>query len=172
MAAAVANQGTVWRPYYIDHIAYADGRPEYRQSPEKLGQATLKDAVWQDLHEAMHLVISSGTGVAARIAGLEVEGKTGTAQNSAGPDHAWFISYAARPGELPGVAVAVLVENGGHGASAAGPIARAVMMAAYGVSDKNLSVVTTVAVKPGPASPSVLFQGVRGGGIGMPPRLH
>ncbi|MDD5628648.1 MAG: penicillin-binding protein 2 [Elusimicrobia bacterium] len=145
LMAAVANGGTVWRPYYIDHIAYADGRPAFKQSPEKLGQVTLQDHAWWDLHEAMRLAVSSGTGVAARVAGLEVEGKTGTAQNPAGADHAWFISAAARPGELPGVAVAVLVEHGGHGASAAGPIARTVMMAAYGMEDKK----PAAAAKPG-----------------------
>jgi penicillin-binding protein 2 len=172
LSAAIANRGTVWRPYYIDHIAYSDGRPEVKQSPEKLGQAVLKDEVWRDLQEGMRLVVSSGTGVAARIAGLDVGGKTGTAQNPAGPDHAWFISYAARPGEPPAVAVAVLVENGGHGASAAGPIARAVMMAAYGMEDKNLSVVKPKSVKPGPAGAEALPQGVRGGGAAMPARLH
>jgi penicillin-binding protein 2 len=162
LVAAVANRGVVWRPYYIDHITYADGRPEYRQSPEKLGQVALKDAVWEDLHGAMSLVVSSGTGVAAQIAGLQVAGKTGTAQNP-GVDHAWFIAYAARPGEPAGVAVAVLVENGGHGGAA--PIARAVMMAAYGMEDKKPSV-----VKPAVAKPGLLLQGVRGGGL--PPSLH
>lgn len=142
VAAAVANRGTIWRPHYIERIAYSEGRPEYRQKPEKLGQVELKDEVWKDLQEGMRLVVSSGTGVAARISGLDVAGKTGTAQNPAGPDHAWFISYASRPGEIPVVAVAVLVENGGHGSSAAGPIARAVMMAAYGIEEK----------KPAPAS--------------------
>jgi len=172
LAAAVANRGTVWRPYYIDRIVYSDGRPEVKQSPEKLGQATLKDEVWRDLHDAMRLVISSGTGVAAKIAGLEVEGKTGTAQNPGGPDHAWFIASAARPGELPGVAVAVLVENGGHGASAAGPIARAVMMAAYGLEDKKPTVVQSAVVKPGAMSPDALARGLRSGGAPVPPRVR
>ncbi len=137
VAAAIANGGTVWRPHYLDRIDYHEARPDYRQAPEKMGQVTLRDEVWDELHGAMRMVVSSGTGVAARIAGLDVAGKTGTAQNSSGSDHAWFISYAARPGEPAAVAVAVLVENGGHGASAAGPIARAVMMAAYGLQDKK-----------------------------------
>ncbi len=139
MAAAVANGGTVWRPHYVERIAPGPGLPEYRQKPEILGQVILKDEVWKDVEEAMSLVISSGTGAAAKIAGLEVAGKTGTAQNPAGQDHAWFISFAARSGEPSEVAVAVLVENGGHGATVAAPIARSVMMAAYGMDEKKAS---------------------------------
>jgi penicillin-binding protein 2 len=172
LAAALANRGTVWRPYYIDRIEYSDDRPDARQKPEKLGQVMLKDEVWRDLREALRLVVSSGTGVAARIPGLEVGGKTGTSQNPAGPDHAWFISYAALPGEAPAVAVAALVEHGRHGSSAAGPIARAVMMAAYGLKEKDLSVVKPKVVPPMPAGAQALPQGGRGGGAAMPARLH
>ncbi|MBI5239558.1 MAG: penicillin-binding protein 2 [Elusimicrobia bacterium] len=161
-AAAVANRGTVWRPYYIDRIEYSDGRPEVRQNPEKLSHVVLKDEVWSDLRDALRLVVSSGTGVAARIPGLDVGGKTGTAQNPAGPDHAWFIAFAARPGEAPAVAVAVLVEHGGHGSSAAAPIARAVMMAAYGMEDKSATAPKSAAVRPVPVRP----------GAPMPPRTH
>ena len=162
LASAIANRGTLWRPYYINRIEYSDGRPEVKQSPEKLGQVALKDEVWQDLREALRLVVSSGTGAAARIPGLEVGGKTGTAQNPAGPDHAWFISFAARPGEAPEVAVAVLVEHGLHGSSAAGPIARAVMMAAYGIEDKKPAAAKPVVVPAGPVRP----------GAGVPLRTH
>jgi penicillin-binding protein 2 len=153
LAAAIANRGTVWRPYYIGRIEYSDGRPEAKQNPEKLGQVALKDEVWQELREALRLVVSSGTGGAARIPGLDVGGKTGTAQNPAGPDHAWFISYAARPGEAPAVATAVLVEHGGHGSSAAGPIAREVMKAAYGIEDKRPAVAPPAAAPPGLVRP-------------------
>lgn len=138
VVAAIANHGTLWRPHYTDRIAYSDGRPEYRQKNEKMGEIHLKDKVWGDLEEAMRLVVSSGTGKAAAVAGLIVAGKTGTAQNPLGDDHAWFVAYAHRPGEASRVAVAVLVENGGHGSSAAAPIARDVIMAAYGLSRPSL----------------------------------
>ncbi len=137
MTAAIANGGALWRPHYTDRVVYADGRPEYKQKPEKLGQVALKDSVWRDLRDAMRLVVSSGTGKSALIEGLDVVGKTGTAQNSAGDDHAWFIAYAARPGEPSAVAVVVLVENGGHGSSVAAPIAKRIMMAAYGIPEKR-----------------------------------
>lgn len=130
LTAAVANQGTLWRPHYTSHIAYAGGRPEYRQQPESVGKISLRKETWMELQEGLRLVVSSGTGRMAAIPGLEIFGKTGTAQNP-GEDHAWFVSYARRPGEEPSLAVAVLVENGGHGGSAAAPIAKQIYLAAF-----------------------------------------
>ena len=59
---------------------------------------------------------------------LRIAGKTGTAQNPGGEDHAWFTGYA--PADHPTIAIAVLVENGGHGGVTAAPIAQAVIRAA------------------------------------------
>ncbi|MBI5629644.1 MAG: penicillin-binding protein 2 [Elusimicrobia bacterium] len=131
-AAALANRGTLWRPYYTARISYADGQPDYVTKPERLGAVALKESVWRDLHEAMQLVVSSGTARGTGISGLDILGKTGTAQNPGGNDHAWFIAFAGPQGQTPGVALAVLVENGGHGASVAAPIARNIFLAAYG----------------------------------------
>jgi penicillin-binding protein 2 len=66
-----------------------------------------------------------GTAGLARIPGLSAAGKTGTAQNPHGEDHAWFVGYA--PADTPKVAVAVLVENAGFGGTIAAPIAGYVM---------------------------------------------
>ncbi|MBI3551971.1 MAG: penicillin-binding protein 2 [Elusimicrobia bacterium] len=153
MAAAIANRGSLWRPYYVEHIDLPEGRQEFGK-PEKLGSVVLKDYVWKELQDGMALVVSSGTGVPAQIRGLDVRGKTGTAQNSGGDDHAWFVSYAERPGEQPAVAVAVLVENGGHGASVAAPIARSMIMAAYRLEDRGGKIVpsTSTFSAPLPAS--------------------
>ena len=83
------------------------------------------------------LVVTSGTGTAAQIPGVQVAGKTGTAQHGADtPPHAWFIAFA--PAQNPQVAVAVLVEDGGTlgseatGGKVAAPIARDVMRAILG----------------------------------------
>jgi cell division protein FtsI/penicillin-binding protein 2 len=65
--------------------------------------------------------VTSGTSRQIAIAGLEICGKTGTAENS-GPDHAWFTCFA--PAKKPQIAITVLIENGGFGASAALPVAR------------------------------------------------
>jgi len=62
-----------------------------------------------------------GTGGAARVAGIQVAGKTGTAQNPHGKDHAWFIGFA--PYDNPKIAICVLVENAGFGGTEAAPIA-------------------------------------------------
>ncbi len=131
MIAAVAQRGKRWRPYYTDHIVYSGELGTYRQKPHLLGKIDLKSEVWADLEQALALVVSSGTGAAAAIPGLEVRGKTGTAQNPHGRDHAWFVGYAGLPGEAARIAVAVLVENGGHGGSAAAPIAREMFRAAF-----------------------------------------
>ena len=73
----------------------------------------------------MQQVVSGGTGYAARIAGVKVAGKTGTAENPHGASDAWFIGFA--PADEPEIAVAVVVENGGAGGEVAAPIARQVM---------------------------------------------
>ena len=136
LVAAVANRGTLWRPHYTERIVYSDGRPPYEQKPEKLGGVELRDDVWRLLDDAMSLVVSSGTGGWARIPGLSVRGKTGTAQNPLGEDHALFVAYAARPGEEPSLAISILVENGGHGGSVAAPIARQLLLAGFGLEER------------------------------------
>jgi len=129
--AAVANGGTFYRPYYVDRIIKSDGQLLYPpKGPEKLSRVELKDTTWALIHEGLHSVVEEGTGQVAKITGAEIYGKTGTAQNPHGKDHAWFVAYATINGEPAKIAVAVLVENGGHGAAAAAPIAKAVIEAA------------------------------------------
>jgi penicillin-binding protein 2 len=70
---------------------------------------------------AMEKVVNAGTAARARVPGVRVAGKTGTAQNPHGNDHALFIAFA--PVDAPRIALAVVVENGGHGSDAAAPVA-------------------------------------------------
>ncbi len=137
MVAAVSRRGERWRPYYTDRIVYAGELGTYRQKPHRLGTIELKPQVWADLETALALVVSSGTALAAAVPGLDVRGKTGTAQNPHGRDHAWFVGYASRPGKPARIAVAVLVENGGHGGSVAAPIAREMFKAAFRAPAKS-----------------------------------
>ncbi|MBI4059843.1 MAG: penicillin-binding protein 2 [Elusimicrobia bacterium] len=135
--AALANRGSVWRPRYTQKIVYADGRPDYVPKPERLGLVPAREDAWDHVQRGMEAVVSSGTGGGARIPGLNVAGKTGTAQNPHGEDHAWFIAYAAKPGEPASIAVAVLVENGGHGGATAAPVARKMILAHFGMMDPS-----------------------------------
>ena len=154
VASTLANRGTIWRPHYTKKIEYNEGRPEYVQKPEKAGTVKLRDDVWDLIHKAMALVVMEGTAHQAQIPGLVSSGKTGTAQNSSGKDHAWFIGWAQRPNEEPEIAVAVLVMNGGHGSDAAVPLFHKVAAAYYRIDEKKPQpklkpgVVPTIPAKP------------------------
>ena len=83
------------------------------------------DQAWEALHEGLEKVVESGTGTAARVKGVRIAGKTGTAQNPHGKDHALFACYA--PADDPRIAMAFVVENSGHGGSIAAPLAGQVL---------------------------------------------
>lgn len=129
VAAAVANKGTLWKPRFVKKVE----RPRAVEEPvsETSGHIDLRPEVWAKMQEAMVGVITHGTGQRVNIPGLVIGGKTGTSQNPLGDDHAWFIAYAGRPDEAPSVALAVLIQHGGHGSSAAGPVARKAIEAAF-----------------------------------------
>ena len=74
--------------------------------------------------------IRYGTGKNAKIVGLSVSGKTGTAQNPQGGDHAWFVCFA--PSEKPKIALVVMVEHGGGGGDVAAPIAGKMLAEIFG----------------------------------------
>jgi len=127
VAAGIANDGTIMRPYLVDAIFDADGETVDQVEPAPWQNAT-SPATALLLAEMMEGVVASGTGTRAAVPGVRVAGKTGTAENENGPPHAWFIGFA--PLEDPQIAVAVLVEAGGEageaatGGSVAAPIAR------------------------------------------------
>lgn len=127
LAATFANHGQTMRPYLIDKIMTSDGTVIKHYPPEEWLRPT--DAqIAQFVAAMMASVVENGTGAAARIAGTAVAGKTGTAENPHGQDHAWFIGFA--PADNPRAAIAVIVENGGAGGAVAAPIARQVLIQA------------------------------------------
>lgn len=133
ISAAVANNGIVMKPYLVKSVHSSDLEVIEEAEPEQLSQAVSGDTAGA-LTRMMQAVVQSGTGTAAQINGVDVAGKTGTAQHAQGkPPHAWFTGFA--PADDPEVAVAVVVEDGGNaGSEAAGgrvaaPIAKAVMEA-------------------------------------------
>lgn len=133
---AVANRGGVWRPYAVDRVTGPDNRVVYKTSPRLRRRVELRETVWTQIHQAVEGVVREGSGRVAFRPDLKIGAKTGTAQNPHGDDHAWFAAFAGRPGESPGLALAVFVENGGHGSAAAGPIARDMINAFYPPLDR------------------------------------
>jgi peptidoglycan glycosyltransferase len=129
VAAAIANDGVQMRPYVIDTLQAPGLTPFDRAERQELRRPVSSQVAGQ-LREMMNAVVERGTGINARIDGVEVGGKTGTAENGNQPDHGWFIGYARQNGQ-PVVAVAVLLQNAGSGGSAAAAdIAGQVMKAA------------------------------------------
>lgn len=136
MMAAVANGGILWKPRLVQRVERADDANVYTSSSTMTGQVDLSPAVWAFLRHALTGVVNDGgTGAAARLPGVLVAGKTGTAQSVAksdsakGQDHAWFASFA--PADDPQVVVVVLVERGGKGGQVAAPIARQIYQALF-----------------------------------------
>jgi peptidoglycan glycosyltransferase len=96
--------------------------------PRQLSRAT-DPATAKLVTQAMRKVVSAGSGARARVSGVDVAGKTGTAEVGRGlPTNAWFIAFA--PAENPTVALAVLMEGGGLGGRVAAPAAKQVLEAA------------------------------------------
>ena len=92
--------------------------------PEKWCSA-LEPSLAAIIDNYMAQVVQRGTGTAAAVKGIKVTGKTGTAENASGEDHAWFIGSAQLPNRK--IAFAIIVENGGSGGRAAAPIARQIV---------------------------------------------
>ena len=124
MLSAIANGGYLVRPYIVKE---AGGVPIARANPVPLG---LKESTISTIREGLLKVVSSeeGTGKRAKIEGVRVAGKTGSAQNPNGKTHAWITVFA--PYEEPSIALVVLVEHGGHGGLEPGEIARTILQKA------------------------------------------
>jgi penicillin-binding protein 2 len=126
--ALIANNGSTFQPHIVK--GYLDDKTRqiipYKFPEIKTG---IKQEVFDIVKEGMFLVVNgSGTATHIKIPDINIAGKTGTAQNPHGQDHALFVCYA--PAEDPKIAIAVVVENVGFGGTHAAPIAKA-MIEAY-----------------------------------------
>ncbi|MDH6451448.1 MULTISPECIES: penicillin-binding transpeptidase domain-containing protein [unclassified Streptomyces] len=136
VAAAVANNGTLMKPYMVDSLQAPNVDTLEKTEPEKMSEPLSAENA-QILQSMMETVVKDGTGKTAQMQGVTVGGKTGTAQhgenNSKNP-YAWFISYA-KVGDSAPVAVAVVVQDDNavreniSGSGLAAPIAKSVMEA-------------------------------------------
>jgi penicillin-binding protein A len=125
VAAGVANQGVVMRPYVVGRVTAPDGSTIERTRPHKYHRA-MRTSTAQALNQMMQAVVTGGTGTAAQIPGIRVAGKTGTAETGGPLNTTWFIAFA--PADAPRVAVAVVLQNQtGAGGTTAAPIAKAIM---------------------------------------------
>jgi peptidoglycan glycosyltransferase len=131
VAATIANNGVVMRPYVVDRIVSPSGSIVVRTKPEDLGRA-VKPETAKAVAAMMQEAVEGGTGTAAQLSGITVGGKTGTAETGiAGLNTTWFIAYAGRA--RPDVAIAVVVEQqSSTGGATAAPIARDVLRALLG----------------------------------------
>jgi peptidoglycan glycosyltransferase len=128
VAATFANGGVVMQPSLVDRVRSPSGALRYERHNTPLNRA-FSDRTAAAVTEMMKHVVDEGTGTSAQIPGVQIAGKTGTAQTGRnGQLDAWFIAFA--PAEAPQVAVAVVVEHTQqYGGQAAAPIARDVMQA-------------------------------------------
>lgn len=122
ITAAIANGGTLMKPYFLDSVETAGGEEIKKFMPASYGSlVTAGEAA--GLTELMRAVVTEGTGSAVRTDAYTVAAKTGSAEFETGKEtHAWFTGFA--PAESPRLVVTVLVEEGGSGGRVAAPIAR------------------------------------------------
>ena len=136
VVSEIAANGQRYRPHLVQRIVDVNGNTVREIKPELLSTLEVDPSVIHHVQEGLHSVTKLGTGTEL-FAGFPVDiaGKTGTAENSQGRDHSWFVAYG--PYKNPNVVVAVIVEQGGFGSVAAGPIARRILEAAFGL-DKQI----------------------------------
>jgi penicillin-binding protein A len=127
VAAAVANGGQLMRPHIVSRVVDRDGRTTNRIEPQVQSEV-MKPSTAAAVRDMMVAVVEQGTGGQAKIPGIQVAGKTGTAETQIGTkiNDVWFIAFA--PAEAPRIAVAVTVAQApGFGGDIAAPIARDIM---------------------------------------------
>lgn len=162
LTATIANGGTLYRPQLVRRIEDYEGRLLEQRSPTVLHDVPISSRTLHLIRHALEGVVSAkhGTGGRARIEGVRIAGKTGTAQvvrmrqieegkeelPARYRDHALFIAFA--PVEKPEIALAIVVEHGGHGGSAAAPIARKVLRTYFQKSGRVLEIAGRFAPAP------------------------
>ncbi|MCQ1531880.1 penicillin-binding protein 2 [Mitsuokella jalaludinii] len=127
----IAADGKRYKPHVVNRIIAPDGSVVKDFQPELLSQLDVPEEDIKLVQDGLHDVTKYGTAASSfRGFTVDIAGKTGTAENSQGRDHGWFVAYG--PFDNPNVVVAVIVENGGYGSQSAVPIGRKILEAAFG----------------------------------------
>ncbi|MCU1351043.1 MAG: Cell division protein FtsI/penicillin-binding protein 2 [Acidimicrobiales bacterium] len=136
VAAGIANQGRIMEPHLLDEIRDGEGQLVKKVSPAVVWKTPVSPQTADIMKQGMIGVVQHGTATALQLPGLEIGGKTGTAQLGTSPpqSHTWIIAFAGPPGD-PQIAVAVIVErqpgaSESTGGRVAAPIAKAIIEAA------------------------------------------
>lgn len=109
VGCAIANNGTIMQPYLVDSVYNANGERSYQAQTSTYLQAITSETA-NRVKEVLKGVVNSGTGTAAAIDGVQVAGKTGTAETADGDD-GWFVGMADADADTPSVVIALVVEN-------------------------------------------------------------
>lgn len=128
--AAIANEGTYYQPHVVQS-SYNNITHKLEQMNYYSHSIPIQPHIFKVIKDGMYDVVNTpgGTAMSARLDGYSVSGKTGTAQNPHGIDHAWFVCFA--PKENPTIAMAVFVENSGFGGAVSAPIAKEILNAYF-----------------------------------------
>lgn len=158
VASGIADNGTIMTPHVLDHVTDSQGNTVQTYKSKPWQSATSPQTATQ-VTQLMESVVNSagGTGVAARIPGVTVAAKTGTAQTGTGKIDAWFAAFAPNPN--PSIAVAVLIPDQPsgdeyQGGTIAAPIAKAVIQAWLASGGANANNAAGPAGPPPPAGPA------------------
>ncbi|HIS39383.1 MAG TPA: FtsW/RodA/SpoVE family cell cycle protein [Candidatus Aphodovivens avistercoris] len=109
VGCAIANQGTIMQPYLVDSVYNANGERSYQAQPSTYLQAVSAETA-NRVKDVLKDVVNSGTGTAAAVSGVQVAGKTGTAETGDG-DNGWFVGMADANSDTPSVVVAIVLED-------------------------------------------------------------
>lgn len=132
----IAADGKRYKPHVVNRIIAPDGSVVKDFQPELLSQLDVPEEDIKLVQDGLHDVTKYGTAASSfRGFTVDIAGKTGTAENSQGRDHGWFVAYG--PFDNPNIVVAVIVENGGYGSQSAVPIGRKILETAFGLNQDS-----------------------------------
>lgn len=116
VGSAIANDGTIQTPYFVDSIRNSNGEKSFTATPENYARPISANTA-NRVKKVMEGVVNNGTGVAAAVPGVQVAGKTGTAQTGKAEDDSWFVGLA--PSDKPTVVIAIVLEEAADGTATA-----------------------------------------------------